>query len=106
MNHATELQTAMEERRSLYSLVSLLFAAPLTQEQIDRLTDDEAMLIQAGEPYDWLKETHAICVGIYEDSPEGTKISYDYVYKYTPVIELQFLRGGYRLARLLNEIYR
>ena len=76
------------------------------QEQIDRLTDDEAMLIQAGEPYDWLKETHAICVGIYEDSPEGTKISYDYVYKYTPVIELQFLRGGYRLARLLNEIYR
>ena len=76
------------------------------QEQIDRLTDDEAMLIQAGEPYDWLKETHAICVGIYADSPEGTKISYDYVYKYTPVIELQFLRGGYRLARLLNEIYR
>ena len=60
----------------------------------------------AGEPYDWLKETHAICVGIYEDSPDGTKISYDYVYKYTPVIELQFLRGGYRLARLLNEIYR
>lgn len=39
------------------------------QEQIDRLTDDEAMLIQAGEPYDWLKETHAICVGIYADSP-------------------------------------
>ena len=39
MNHATELQTAMEERRSLYSLVSLLFAAPLTQEQIDRLGD-------------------------------------------------------------------
>ena len=38
MNHATELQTAMEERRSLYSLVSLLFAAPLTQ-QIDRLGD-------------------------------------------------------------------
>ena len=39
MNHATKLQTAMEERRSLYSLVSLLFAAPLTQEQIDRLGD-------------------------------------------------------------------
>ena len=53
-----------------------------------------------------LKETHAICVGIYEDSPEGTKISYDYVDKYTPVIEQQLVRGGYRLARLLNEIYR
>ena len=76
------------------------------QEQIDRLTDDEVLLIQAGEPYDWVKETHAICVGVYEDSPEGTKISYDYVDKYTPVIEQQFLRGGYRLAKLLNEIYR
>jgi len=69
------------------------------QEQIDRLTDDEAALVQAGEPQDWLKETHAICVGIYEDSPEGTKISYDYVDKYTPVIEQQFVRGGYRPAR-------
>ena len=76
------------------------------QEQIDRLTDDEAALVQAGEPQDWLKETHAICVDIYEDSPEGTKISYDYVDKYTPVIEQQLVRGGYRLARLLNEIYR
>jgi len=28
------------------------------------------------------------------------------VAKYTPVIEQQFLRGGRRLARLLNEIYR
>ena len=44
------------------------------QEQIDRLTDDEATLIQAGEPQDWLKETHAICVGIYEDSaPKGRR---------------------------------
>ena len=62
--------------------------------------------ILAALPQDWLKETHAICVGIYEDSPEGTKISYDYVDKYTPVIEQQLVRGGYRLARLLNEIYR
>ena len=53
-----------------------------------------------------LFRSHAICVGIYEDSPEGTKISYDYVDKYTPVIEQQLVRGGYRLARLLNEIYR
>ena len=106
MNHATELQTAMEERRSLYSLVSLLFAAPLTQEQIDRLTDEEAAQIAAGEPADWVKETHEICKEIYGFTPEGTDISYDYLFKYTPVVERQFLRGGHRLARLLNEIYR
>lgn len=75
------------------------------QEQTDRLSDDEAVLIQAGEPRDWLIETHAICRAIYEATPEGTNISYDYVDRATPVIELQFIRGGYRLARLLNEIY-
>ena len=76
------------------------------QEQIDRLTDDEAAEITAGEPADWVKETHAICEEVYASSPEGTKIEYDYIFKYTPVIEKQFLRGGRRLARLLNEIYR
>lgn len=53
-----------------------------------------------------MKETHDICKEIYASSPEGTKIEYDYIFKYTPVIEKQFLRGGHRLARLLNEIYQ
>lgn len=75
------------------------------REQLDRLTDDEAMLVQAGEPADWFDETHAICSGIYDATPEGTKISYDYVAEYAPVVEQQLLRGGLRLARLLNEIY-
>ena len=76
------------------------------QQQIDRLTDEEAAQIAAGEPADWVKETHEICKEIYGFTPEGTDISYDYLFKYTPVVERQFLRGGHRLARLLNEIYR
>lgn len=76
------------------------------QEQVDRLTDDEAVLVQAGELQDWATGTHAICQNVYTDSPEGTKISFDYIDKYRPVIERQFLLGGHRLARLLNEIYR
>lgn len=75
------------------------------QEQIDRLGDDETVLVQAGEPRDWVVETHGICKEIYDSTPEGTKVSYDYIAEYTPVIEQQFLRGGLRLARLLNEIY-
>lgn len=76
------------------------------QQQIDRLTDEEAAQIAAGKPADWVKETHEICKEIYGFTPEGTDISYDYLFKYTPVVERQFLRGGHRLARLLNEIYR
>ena len=72
------------------------------QQQIDRLTDEEAAQIAAGEPADWVKETHEICKEIYGFTPEGTDISYDYLFKYTPVVERQFLRGGHRLARLLG----
>lgn len=75
------------------------------QWQIDRLSDDEAVLVQAGEPVDWANETLAICKDVYAVSPEGVDISYDYVDRVTPVIETQFVRGGHRLARLLNEIY-
>ena len=42
---------------------------------------------------------------IYRVTPEGTKISYDYLNTMTPVIEQQFLRGGLRLAAVLNHLY-
>ena len=76
------------------------------QRELDRLPKAEKQAIAAGTPEDWARQTHAICVEIYEAAPEGTKMSYDYVSKYTPVVEQQFLRGGLRLARLLNEIYK
>lgn len=75
------------------------------REQIDRLSDEEAAAEAAGDPVDWMRQTLELCTEIYASTPEGTKISYDYVTKYTPVVERQFLRGGLRLARLLNEIY-
>lgn len=75
------------------------------RQQIDRASDDEVAAMQAGEPGDWIAETQAICTKIYADTPEGTKISYDYIAEAAPVIERQFLRGGVRLAKLLNRIY-
>ncbi|MCM1300750.1 MAG: S1/P1 nuclease [Alistipes senegalensis] len=76
------------------------------QQQIDRVSKQDIKAIQAGTPTDWLLETQQICNGVYAKTPEGTKISYDYVNDAAPIIEQQFLRGGLRLARLLNEIYR
>ena len=75
------------------------------QQQIDRASATEAAAIQSGTPRDWLLETAALCSEIYDFTPEGTKISYDYIARYAPVVEQQFLRGGLRLARLLNDIY-
>ena len=76
------------------------------QQQIDRLPAKEVAAIQQGTPADWIAETVAICSDVYDRTPEGAKISYDYVAEAAPLIEQQFLRGGLRLARLLNELYR
>lgn len=75
------------------------------QQQLDRLDGERAACAAAGTPRDWLLETQEICREIYDFTPEGTKISYDYIAKYAPVIEQQLLRGGLRLAHLLNGIY-
>lgn len=76
------------------------------QQQIDRASEAEAAAIMSCTPADWMAETVAICAGIYERTPEGEKISYDYIAEAAPIIERQLLRGGLRLAHLLNTIYR
>ena len=76
------------------------------QSQIDRLDEEEVTEIVSGTPEEWFMETQRICAEVYETTPEGAELSYDYINRYTPVVERQLLRGGHRLAHLLNEIYR
>lgn len=76
------------------------------QQQIDRTDKAEQKEIIAGTPEDWFKESYVISRMIYNDSPENSTISYDYISKYAPIIENRLLRGGLRLAHILNEIYK
>ncbi len=76
------------------------------QHQIDRASADEELLIVAnGTPDDWAKESYEIAGRIYEQTPEGYNVSYDYIADWTPTVEQQFLKGGLRLADLLNTIF-
>ena len=75
------------------------------QQQCDRLSRKEAKEVASGSLTDWLLETAALCEEIYRTTPVGSNLSYDEVARYTPIIEQQLVRGGHRLARLLNEIY-
>ena len=76
------------------------------RNQIDIYSKKENEAIQAGTPTQWVEEAHDISKDIYENTPAGARISYDYIAKYSPVIEKQLLHGGLRLARILNEIYK
>lgn len=75
------------------------------QYQIDRVSDEERREIVSGSYADWVDATHPIATEIYKDSPSGARLSYDYVKKYTPIIEGQLLAAGLRLASILNQIY-
>lgn len=75
-------------------------------DQINRVSPLETSLIlENGNPDKWGKETYEICKEVYSQTPEGTKISYDYVSNWTPTVEAQLLKGGLRLADILNSIF-
>lgn len=76
------------------------------QQQIDRATPEEQeAIISVTNPDDWGKETFKLATEIYDTTPEGSQLEYAYVANWTPVIEKQLLKGGLRLAHLLNTLF-
>ncbi len=75
-------------------------------DQLDRqcaLKNEDAII--NGDLNDWGIETWEIAKKVYEATPNGTEISYNYVADWTPVVEEQFLKGGLRLAHILNSVF-
>lgn len=54
---------------------------------------------------EWTFESHWWARDIYKNTKEGDYLSYDYVYKYQPVLEQRLYQAGVRLGNLLNEIF-
>lgn len=75
------------------------------QQQIDRLNSAQEAEVISGSIDDWAKETVNIASDVYLYFQPNFNISYNDVARWTPVIEEQFLRGGLRLAHLLNSIF-
>jgi hypothetical protein len=75
------------------------------QDQIDRATPKQQQAYMQGTPNDWIEETVILANDVYERASEVSNMSYDYVAECTPILEQQFLKGGIRLAKLIEEIY-
>ena len=75
------------------------------QQQVDRTSRKEQKRIAQGCPNDWIEETVLLVRDIYARSSTGENLSYDYVAHYAPVVEQQLLKGGIRLAKILEELY-
>lgn len=76
------------------------------QDQIDRANEEQINAIIASmDPDDWGRETVQYANAIYLTTPQDSNISYDYIAEWTPVIEDQLLKGGLRLAHMLNTLF-
>lgn len=53
---------------------------------------------------DWFYESHILSDKIYELTPAGSKLSYRYNYLFVQNLNDQLLKGGVRLAKILNDI--
>ncbi len=62
--------------------------------------------LQGGSIRDWMFESHVLADKIYARTKEGDKLSYRYNYLFQEDLNRQLLKGGLRLAKILNDIYK
>jgi len=74
-------------------------------EHLNRRADKETIeKLQSAPISEWLTEAVSLRPFVY-DLPENNRLSYEYDYKYFPIIEDRLLAGGIRLAGILNDIF-
>ncbi|MGP1500799.1 MAG: S1/P1 nuclease [Bergeyella cardium] len=73
---------------------------------LDTKNKEEIKAIQSGTLMDWLYASHKAANKLYAATPAGSKLGYEYQYKFTPLLEEQLRNGGLRLAKVLNELLR
>lgn len=75
------------------------------QQQLDRCSRKEKKALAAGSPREWFHETAVDCRVIYDWAPKGSTQGRDFLNLAGPLAEKQILKAGYRLARLLNDLF-
>ncbi len=73
--------------------------------KLPRISKKAAGNMQEGTVYDWVEETQEITNEVYAAVEVGEQLRYSYSYKYWGTVEDQLLKGGVRLAGILNQIY-
>lgn len=84
------------------------------EEVLDRIPQEEKDRIVAGTPRDWLRETAELSRFIYETVPEAPKgapiedlpvVTRDMMNEFGDFACDQILKGGLRLAKVINDIF-
>lgn len=68
------------------------------------LSKKEFKSLSQGTHRDWLADSRVVIKNIYQNVEVGDKLGYRYMYDNTALMKDQLLKGGARLAALLNEL--
>ncbi|MDR2894884.1 MAG: S1/P1 nuclease [Alistipes sp.] len=60
----------------------------------------------AGSPLEWMEQTVVLSHMLYAETPQDESLSWGYINRFSPIVEQKFTEAGYRLAGLLNEIFK
>ena len=69
----------------------------LKKNEIDKISNESIMI--------WVKESQEISKQIYDDAMLNSNLGYNYRYKYLNTVKMRLLKGGLRLASILNSIF-
>ncbi len=70
------------------------------------VTASAARSMQAGSIQDWMWQSHVLSDKIYDRTKNGDKLSYRYNFLFVEDLNSQLLKGGLRLAQVLNDTFK
>ncbi len=92
--HAVWDSSLVEDEELSYSELTAWLSARITPEQLTTWSTPDPLV--------WIGESASIRDTIY---PQGTALSYDYVFASKAVVEQRLSQGGIRLAAYLNQLF-
>lgn len=73
---------------------------------LDTLSRKKVKQFQEGTVLNWVSESRTLAKKVYASVKIGDKLGYRYSYDYLDEVKGQLLKGGLRLAKVLNDIYK
>lgn len=71
-----------------------------------KLSKKELNEMQKGTVLDWVYDSQKQAKIVYASAHAGDKLKYKYSYNYFGIVQNQLLKGGVRLAKLLDDIFK
>lgn len=74
--------------------------------KLPQISRDERLALQEGTIFDWVEESQEVANALYDSVEVGEKLYYRYGYTWWATVEVQLQKGGLRLAKVLNEVFK